>query len=90
MFQLLVEACDNGNPRLCANATVTININRIGVFPVCQYPAGSGSFVNTIMENAAIGSVVLDINALDTDIKVSQGASFQNLEKLKGTVILLL
>ena len=73
MLQLLVEACDNGKPQLCVNTTVTININRVGVFPVCQYPQGSSSFVNTILENASLGSFVLDIDAQDTDAKVSRG-----------------
>ena len=83
MFQLLVEACDNGNPQLCKNTTVTITIDRVGVFPVCQYPQGGISFINTILETAPLGSTVLDIDAQDTDVKVSRGSGFENLPRRK-------
>ena len=75
MFQLRVRAQDNGSPRLFDVEIVTITVNRNLNTPQFLQSA----YIVSILETTSPGTQVLQVQARDNDISVSQVAYLMNL-----------
>ncbi|XP_060080745.1 protocadherin Fat 4-like, partial [Ylistrum balloti] len=90
-FVLVVRACDTGTPVRCANTTVTIDINRLGVPPRFR----NSTYKATIPEDKAVDSSVLMVSAIDSNILGQvvyevevPGSAFFSLNSTSGEITL--
>lgn len=63
LFQVLIEACDQGVPQLCSTAKFTVNIN----FNLFDPQFLSTACGNTLLETQSLGVPVQTIATVDSD-----------------------
>lgn len=67
LYQVTVQACDNGSPVRCINTTVTLTVDRTGQPPIFT----RNQYTQIIEENKAVGDSVIFVTANDANKLVS-------------------